>query len=282
MSANRLLKLIVSGLISSSLLIGQVTFAQTAGCAGFPDVSYNSEYCVAITYTKQIGVMTGNDDGTFTPYGDLSRAEAAAILVRYMELPLPTEYPLLASFDDADVNQWYAPYFEALLRMRVFEGYPDGTLQPGRVLARSEWIKLWYKAQGLEVDKTLTAQVLDVPANADTEWFRYYLYDAVVNEYLELQEGYFKPSEPQKRNLASSLIYLFDENYQGVIHDPNTSYVLPTSDYALGLSQNFGLVDSLSTPLQKSELGSGWSFSSEFFGSHDGSIGTNAEAVKKK
>ena len=47
----------------------------------FPDVPENSEFAPYILTAKNLGIISGYDDGTFGPNKNLNRAEMAKILV---------------------------------------------------------------------------------------------------------------------------------------------------------------------------------------------------------
>lgn len=51
----------------------------------FPDVPNDAWYAKAIEFVTERGLMTGYEDGTFRPNDRLTRAEAATILMRFIE-----------------------------------------------------------------------------------------------------------------------------------------------------------------------------------------------------
>ena len=58
---------------------------KTVPAVNFPDVS--GEYAEAINALQQAGVIAGFPDGTFKPDNTLTRAQAAALIVRYTDIP---------------------------------------------------------------------------------------------------------------------------------------------------------------------------------------------------
>lgn len=52
----------------------------------YPDVPADAWYAKAIEFVTERGLMTGYEDGTFRPNDRLTRAEAATILVRLLEV----------------------------------------------------------------------------------------------------------------------------------------------------------------------------------------------------
>jgi len=118
------------------ILMGMMASGSVTGCGNYPDVSQDDPYCPAIEYVQSLKIMEGQGDGRFMPEATLSRAEAAAVLVRYLNLDVPTTRDYISKFADADTNTWYSGYFDALIKKQIFEGYPDKTLRPGNTLKR--------------------------------------------------------------------------------------------------------------------------------------------------
>ncbi len=52
----------------------------------FPDVPNDAWYAKAVEKVNDMGLMLGYEDGTFRPNDKLTRAEAAIILTRLMEV----------------------------------------------------------------------------------------------------------------------------------------------------------------------------------------------------
>ena len=52
----------------------------------FPDVPNDAWYAKAVETVNDMGLMLGYEDGTFRPNDKLTRAEAATILVRLLEV----------------------------------------------------------------------------------------------------------------------------------------------------------------------------------------------------
>jgi hypothetical protein len=269
---NYLYKLSIFFVASLFLLANvSVVFGATdlSGCAGYPDVHFSSDFCSAITYVQRKEILTGQGSGEYLPDAILTRAEAAAVLVRYLDLSLPSSYPLLDRFPDVDLSQWYAPYFEVLLQRNIFEGYPDGTLRPGGSLAKSEWLKLWYATQGIQGSLVINPTVVDVPNASGHDWYRFYLYDAIENNYIDVPTGYFFPADGQKRKFVADLIYKFDQMSRPNVIDSNPVStnpvdVLVSSDDYFG-NNLFAFTQDQESLLAK-ELGIGTYYSNDYIG----------------
>jgi hypothetical protein len=83
----------------------------TAFTGAFPDVPAGQWYTGYVERLKELGITTGNADGTFGPDRPVTRAEMAVFLNRAFELGLPVAG---AAFEDVPADQWYAQAVEAI------------------------------------------------------------------------------------------------------------------------------------------------------------------------
>jgi hypothetical protein len=86
------------------------------------------------TYVQKaayIGVVSGMGDGTFNPQGQLTRAQAAAMMSRLataMGAPLPQHTPTFGDTNDFPI--WAADYIGQMQASGIMGGLPDGTFAP--------------------------------------------------------------------------------------------------------------------------------------------------------
>lgn len=118
----------------------------------------------AIEYLVGKGAIEGYPDGTFRPYGSLTRGEAAKILATAKGLEIDDNAK--ASFSDA-ANHWSSKYIAAIQEQLpgVIDGYTDGTFKPNGPIKRQEMAKMIVEAYGLEKDANANVgSFTDVPA----------------------------------------------------------------------------------------------------------------------
>ncbi|HKY48450.1 MAG TPA: S-layer homology domain-containing protein [Acidimicrobiia bacterium] len=89
--------------------IGEQPAAAFTGA--FPDVPAGQWYTGYVERLKELGITTGNADGTYGPDRPLTRGEMAVFLSRAFGLGLPTAG---AVFEDVPADQWYAAAVEAI------------------------------------------------------------------------------------------------------------------------------------------------------------------------
>ena len=87
--------------------------------------------------------MQGFPNGTFRPNTQLTRAQAAQMVVRLLEDP---ESGLGdCSYEDVPETQWYAPAVTALCRLGLFD---DGAaFRPDDIITRAEFVDLLVRLQ---------------------------------------------------------------------------------------------------------------------------------------
>ena len=114
--------------------LGETPTTPTA--APFPDVAVSKWHAGYIDRLKQLGYVTGRPDGTYGPDDTVTRAEAAAFLIKALgETPTtPTADP----FTDVPSNTWYAGYVDRLKELGLTTGRPDGTYGPLDTVNRAE------------------------------------------------------------------------------------------------------------------------------------------------
>ncbi len=89
---------------------------------------------------KHKAYIFGYPDGTVRPNGEITRAEAAAMLARLLEIESigSAEAPL---FPDTP-SDWYNKAINAVVQRGIMKGYPDGTFKPNDAITRAEFTQM--------------------------------------------------------------------------------------------------------------------------------------------
>lgn len=105
---------------------------------GFSDIESEAWYNNAVSTMSNAGVITGYDDDTFRPNAPITRAEFAAMAVRfYGEVG---EYSSDAFNDIA--SSWARNYINRAYELELIGGYPDGSFRPNNNITRAEVITI--------------------------------------------------------------------------------------------------------------------------------------------
>lgn len=102
--------------------------------AGFSDVAADAWYADCIGYLRQEGLAAGYPDGTFRPDAPVTRAEFAALAVRFRQLEQAGE----ARFSDVGTTHWAYGCVGQAARQGWVLGYPDGSFRPESGITRAE------------------------------------------------------------------------------------------------------------------------------------------------
>lgn len=113
----------------------------TAPDAGFSDVP-DTWYTAAVNWAAQVGVVTGNGDGTFSPEASVTREQMAAMLYRYADSYLGLDASAagdLSGYPDANqVSSWAQEAMSWAVGAKIITGTDAGTLAPTGTASRAE------------------------------------------------------------------------------------------------------------------------------------------------
>lgn len=76
---------VIAGSIALAMtgIVGVSAASSSGGCAGFPDVSQDSQFCADITWMVNNDIANGYDDGHFGPTNATSRQAMSAFMHRF-------------------------------------------------------------------------------------------------------------------------------------------------------------------------------------------------------
>lgn len=146
----------------------------------------------------------GYEDGTFRAEGNVTRAEAAAMIARLKGLDMSnTEKP---AFNDVQ-SAWYNAGINAVVKAGYMKGYPDGKFNPNGKITRAEFAQLI-----MAIDK---ANGADVPfTDVKGHWAETAIKQAFANERIAgYPDNSFRPNNHITRAEAVTVLNkLFDRS----------------------------------------------------------------------
>ena len=119
----------------------------------FRDVSQGKWYTEAVLYCYEQGYVSGYEDGTFRPDGDLTRAEMAVIMDRMLDLTEKDH----RSFADVKSGKWYTDAVLRCAKAGVMSGYGNGSFGTGDRLTREQGTLILARAFDVPVDTGRTS-----------------------------------------------------------------------------------------------------------------------------
>lgn len=212
---------VVAGAAALALVASNVAIIPAASAATFSDVSMDAWYYDYVLDLTDMGIVSGNPDGTFRPDDSLNRAEMAKIAVNVaMKSGVITSEDMSGAptFLDVDADQWFYSFVSLAAKNQILEGYRDangallGVYGPGNTVNRAEASKVLLLAAGVPEMLTPGAPFMDV---ASTDWFYAYVTSAynwsILDGYKTVDgklTGYFGPGDAVTRAQISKIAVL--------------------------------------------------------------------------
>ena len=109
----------------------------------FPDIA-NDVYANEITAAVNLGIVSGQQDGTFAPERPVTREEAASIVVEAIETTGFTadETVTVAPFPDVPADRWSAGKIAFLKELGIVTGDQNGLYRPTSTITRAELMSM--------------------------------------------------------------------------------------------------------------------------------------------
>ena len=118
-----------------------------ANAKSFTDVQSGSNIYEAVTYLSENGIINGYEDGSFKPDDLITRAEAAAIIVRAANL---SETSAKTVYSDVPENHWAKPYIMTATENGIINGMGNGMFSPDDNVTYYQIIKMIVCMLGME------------------------------------------------------------------------------------------------------------------------------------
>ncbi|MCD8143749.1 MAG: S-layer homology domain-containing protein [Oscillospiraceae bacterium] len=182
-----------------------IDFAQLADDT-YSDVDYDDCYAEYIGAATYYGIVEGYENGTFGLGNNLTRAEAATLIVRvYIG-----EDNLVAGnggFSDVDDSEWYAEYIATAAAAGIVNGYGDGTFLPGNYVTRAEFAKMVIYAEGLQASTINPSISFSDVTDSVNQWYYTVVYQAATAGLVNgMGDGTFAPTANITREQAVTIL----------------------------------------------------------------------------
>lgn len=147
--------------MSTALVASSISFvAPLASAAQFADVKQTNAHYDAINELANRGIINGYEDGTFKPGNFVSRAQAAKIIAKTLNLDVSEVAD--PQFKDVNKSSGYYPYIAALANAGIINGF-EGKFNPSGNVTRGQMSKII--ARAFAISSTGELSFKDVPTN---------------------------------------------------------------------------------------------------------------------
>lgn len=103
----------------------------------FSDVAADAWYNTPVSTLAGAGMLSGYEDGSFRPDAAITRAEFAAMALRFLEEDRLVTDEWRGGFTDVG-DAWYTEAVETAEIHAIVSGYPDGSFRPEKAITRAE------------------------------------------------------------------------------------------------------------------------------------------------
>ena len=193
-----------------SLTVVNISQAKTV----WKDVSSNQRFYEEISYLEDQGIISGFQDQTFRPNQAVTRAQAAIMIGRALDLD---GTPRSTKFKDVDSSQVASGYIASAVERGIISGYPDKTYRPGESVTRGQMAIFLDRAFELKTGKS----------NAFTDVSgKMVAYQSILNVAAEriasgYTDGSYRPGQAVTRGQFSAfLARTLEPSFRGVPASP--------------------------------------------------------------
>ena len=147
--------------------------------SSFTDVKPGAWYYNAVAYLERYNLINGMGDGTFRPDRSITRAEFAAMVMRYFLVDPYTGAPI---FSDLSSDHWAYDLINSAHAYGFVQGYTDGSFAPDQKIRRAEAVVMLNRVLQRSADKEYIQSHQDVlntyPDVTGSHWAYYEIMEA--------------------------------------------------------------------------------------------------------
>ena len=117
---------------------------------------------------SQTGVILGNEKGEALPFANVTRAEAVAMVMRFLGLHTEVNYEL--PFSDVNISDWFYGYIVSAHKAGIITGDSETVFSPLRNVSREEMTAMvarGLKYAGLKCRKSTVVNIADLDKISD-------------------------------------------------------------------------------------------------------------------
>ncbi len=137
------------GMITAAVLLSGMQAYAVNRPAEINDIAGSSDYAMqSIRDMAQKGMISGDENGNFHPLDEMTRAEAAKILVLSLGLEAQT-VPDTPTFEDVSKDNWACGYIEAAYQAGIVNGVAPDRFDPDGKCTREQLAKMFVNSMAL-------------------------------------------------------------------------------------------------------------------------------------
>lgn len=192
-----------------------------AEAATFKDVPSNNSHYAAIENLASKGILSGYSDATFRPNNYVTRAQAAKIIAKSLNITSTNQ--VRQQFSDVPRDSEYYQAIQALNERNIIGGYSsDHTFRPNDWLTRAQMAKILTRAFNLEQASTITYPFRDIPNSSSFQYNIQTIYNAGITNGTSATT--FSPNASVTRGQMASFVVRAQDGVKAPERPVSSSY----------------------------------------------------------
>ncbi len=127
------------------ILLGSGINGEQANEKPFSDVETGEWFAEYIYKAKQLGIVNGNEDGTFAPARTLNLAEALKMVIKTNNVDVNEIAISFDPYQDVPKDSWFAPYFQYAKEKNLLDKNSAEKVNPDQDMTRGELAEIMYR-----------------------------------------------------------------------------------------------------------------------------------------
>jgi uncharacterized repeat protein (TIGR01451 family) len=174
------------------------------------------------------GYIIGYPDGTVRPQRDISRAEVTTVFFRMIRDEVRSDnWTRQNPFPDVGEEEWFNNAISVMTRMRVVQGYPNGTFQPNGSITRAELAAIIARfARQMEMEPLNDTEFSDISGHWAEEDIQY---AAAIGWLRGYPDGTYRPNQSLTRaefmTTMNRILERAPETEEDLIHEDEDARV---------------------------------------------------------
>lgn len=143
--------------------------------------------------------ISGYDDGEFKPDNNITRAEAARIIINAFDYRYTSND---SEFADVSIKDWFYDDVATMESMGVMTGYEDGTFAPNQTMTRAEFSVVMCRVLNIQKNSG-KSKLSDVSDHWASQYINALVKKKIISGY---ENGTFRPDNPITRAEVVTLV----------------------------------------------------------------------------
>ena len=192
-----------------------ITISEESWQNPFIDVNKNQWFYEDVAYVVENGLFNGTSNNTFSPNMSMTRGMLVTVLGRLAGID--TEAYSGASFEDVDIEEYYAPYIKWAAEMGIVNGTGNDIFAPNTNITRQDLAVILYRyAEKMGITLQQTLQNVDFTDSDNIAGYAAEAVEAMVRAGVinGRDNGSFDPTATATRAEVAAMLHRFCEAIQ--------------------------------------------------------------------